>query len=398
MQDQTPEESEEESARNQPTPKASTPSTRIPATSSVAPRSNAPPRLGPHPEADAFDSHEEIQAVCDAKTGLNAIIAVHSTVRGPAIGGCRMKAYPSWGAALADVLRLSRGMSFKNAMIDLQMGGAKAVIIADPNAPNKPALLEAFAKRVEAMAGRYWTAEDANISPDDIAIMARSTQYVVGGDMGDHASGNPAPVTARGVVDGMRVCAAEKGLDPDLKGVRVAILGVGGVGALVARMVADAGALVTVADLKEARAQEVAVAVNGRAVDVETLWGEPTDIFSPNTLGAVIGESEARALDAKIVAGAENNPLRTDADGDILHERGILYAPDYVINAGGLVSCYAEVVARRNLESLDRAWMDAQVARIGPNLRAVIENAKADGTATHRVADAEAKHRIGRSA
>lgn len=381
------------------------------------PKSAAPPRAGGAPpdfsvtagrvpspleaiaaaragDRDEFDAHEEVRAFCDAETGLRAIIAVHSTALGDSIGGCRFKPYPMWGAAMRNVLRLSKGMSFKNAMMGLPMGGAKSVIIGDPNRADKAALLIAFAKRVEEMGGRYWTAEDANVHPADIAVMAKHTKYVVGGPTG---SGNPAPVTARGVVDGMRACVVQKGLGTDLKGCRIAILGGGAVGALIAEIVVAEGAIVTIADLDEAKAEKVAAAVGGRAVKVDDLWREPVDIFSPNTHGDAITEERARQVNAKIVAGAENNPLVTEVAGDILHEREVLYAPDYVINAGGLVSCYTEVAAIRSGASFDRTWMDAQVAKIAPNLVAVIETARKLNKPTHRVADEEARRRIGRA-
>lgn len=345
-----------------------------------------------HPE---FDAHEQVLAHFDPDTGLSAIIAIHSTARGPAIGGCRMKPYTSTADALNDVLRLSKGMSYKCAMIKLPMGGAKSVIIGDPASAKSPKLVQAFAERVQAMGGAYWTAEDADINTADIAIMAWRTKYVIGRDEGPAPSGNPAPVTARGVILGIEA-AVQEALGGDLKGRRISILGVGDVGRRVAELAANKGASVVVADMKQDRAETLVQKIDARVVAVEQLWRDETDVFCPCTLGASITVERANTLNAKIVAGAENNQLEKSAAGDALHQRGVLYAPDYVINAGGLINCYAEVVAVENKIPFNAQWVDEKLNDIAANLHDVFKLARDSKTPTHRVADEEARRRIGR--
>lgn len=359
-----------------------------------APRGARPP-IAPldHPE---FDDHEEVHCIADRESGLRAIIAIHSTALGPGIGGCRMKEYVSSAAALADVLRLSKGMSYKCAMINLPMGGAKSVIIAPPNAAAKPNLLAAFAERVEQLNGRYWTAEDANISPEDVEVMAERTKYVTGRRSGPAPGGAPEPVTARGVVLGIETCLERVFGGARPQGRRVSILGAGNVGSAIAELLVNAGAVVTIGDLDESKAERVAQRIGASSLGVEELWRTETDVLCPCALGASLNADRAEQLNARIVAGAENNQLATEAVGDKLHQRGILYGPDYVLNAGGLINCYAEIEAVRKGAAFDHAWVDAKLSDISANLRQIFTLADAQGKATHLVADTEARRRIGR--
>lgn len=354
------------------------------------------PQIAPVDHVE-FDDHEEVLSIADGASGLRAIIAIHSTARGPSIGGCRMKEYHSASAALGDVLRLSKGMSYKCAMIDLPMGGGKSVIIASPLAPNKPVLLHAFAQRVEQLAGRYWTAEDANISPEDVEVMATQTRFVTGRRGGSAPGGAPEPVTARGVVLGIGVCLERVFGVASASGRTVSILGAGNVGARIAAQLAAEGADVVIADLDESKAERVARDVGGRALSVDDLWRAQADVFAPCALGASITEARAELLKARIVAGAENNQLATEAAGSKLHERNIRYAPDYVLNAGGLINCYAEVEAVRSKTAFDAAWVEAKLPDIGANLSEIFDLADNTGRPTHLVADEEARRRIGRS-
>jgi leucine dehydrogenase len=361
----------------------------------VAPRA-ARPLLAPVDHAE-FDDHEEVHCYADPESGLRAIIAIHSTALGPGIGGCRMKDYVGPAAALGDVLRLSKGMSYKCAMIELPMGGAKSVIIAPPGASNKAALLADFARRVEQLNGRYWTAEDANISPQDVEVMAAHTKFVTGRRSGPAPGGAPEPVTARGVVLGIEACLARTFGAPEPRGKRVSILGAGNVGGRIATLLMQAGADVAIADLDESKAERVALAAGARSLGVEALWTAETDVFCPCALGASITEARAGQLNARIVAGAENNQLSTSAAGDRLHERGILYGPDYVLNAGGLINCYAEIDAVKKGAAFDVAWVESKLAAISANMHAIFALADKTGKATHIVADAEARRRIGRT-
>jgi leucine dehydrogenase len=396
--------STEEPEEPQPIPEAPKPSppnvNRAPDLKISTPSKPAAPRRTratlPPVDHGEFDDHEEVHGYADPESGLRAIIAIHSTALGPGIGGCRMKEYVSSAAALADVLRLSKGMSYKCAMIDLPMGGAKSVIIAAPGSAEKPKLLAAFAERVEQLSGRYWTAEDANISPEDVEVMAAHTQYVTGRRAGPAPGGAPEPVTARGVVLGIEACFTRVFGAPDPNGKRVSILGAGNVGGRIAALLAQAGADVAIADLDESKAERVAQQVGARCLSVDALWATETDLFCPCALGASVTETRAESLKARIVAGAENNQLATPAAGDRLHERGILYGPDYVLNAGGLINCYAEIVAVQKGVAFDTAWVDGKLKAISDNLNAIFALADKDGKATHVVADAEARRRIGR--
>ncbi len=337
-----------------------------------------------------FDAHEAVHIVADAATGLQAIIAVHSTHLGPAAGGCRWWAYADDAAALTDALRLSRGMSYKNAMAGLPMGGGKSVILK--TAPKTEALLEAFGSAVDTLGGRYVTAEDVGISVADMQVAARRTRHVTGLPVaGGAAGGNPGPLTAEGVFLGMRAAVAHKLGKSGFQGVHVAVQGLGSVGGALAEKLAVAGAVLTLADIDEARARAYAARLGATAVPVADIAGVAADVFSPNALGAGLDAATIAALKVAIVAGAANNQLATPEDGGRLAARGILYAPDYVINAGGIINVVAEYLGEGDAASVAKA-----IARIEGRLADIFVAADRTGTPTDAVADGMARALIGR--
>lgn len=342
--------------------------------------------------ATDFDAHEGVHFFTDAATGLRAIIAIHSTYLGPAAGGCRYWSYASEDAALTDALRLSRGMSYKNAMAGLPMGGGKAVILRG-DAPNKSEpFLEAFGGAINALGGAYVTAEDVGMSDHDMTVIARRTRYVSGLPVsGGKAGGNPGPSTAEGVFLGIRAAVRHKLGRDSLSGVHVAIQGLGSVGYALAGKLAAAGAKLTVADIDAAKAAQAAAEFGGRHANVADITSVAADVFSPCALGAVLNAESIRALDVAIVAGAANNQLATPADGARVHARGILYAPDYVINAGGIINVVAEY-----LGTGDASWVVQRIAEIEGRLAGIFATSDASGTPTDAVADAMARKLIGR--
>ena len=341
-------------------------------------------------DAPDFDAHEAVQFVADEATGLRAIIAVHSTHLGPAAGGCRWWTYADDAAALTDALRLSRGMSYKNAMAGLPMGGGKAVVLK--GAPKTDAFLEAFGRAVEGLNGRYVTAEDVGMSDADMTVIARTSRHVSGLPVaGGQAGGNPGPSTAQGIFVGMRAAVRHKLGKDGFAGVHVAVQGLGSVGHALARKLAAAGAILSVADIAGARSTEVAAELSATRVDNDAIMALPADVFSPNALGAVLTADSIAKLNVAVVAGAANNQLATPADGERLQQRGILYAPDYVINAGGIINVVAEYLGQG-----DAASVAASIARIEGRLAEIFAEADASGRATDAVADAMARKLIGR--
>lgn len=339
-----------------------------------------------------FDDHEGVHLFQDAPSGLTAIIAVHSTHLGPAAGGVRFWRYADREDAITDALRLSRGMSFKNAMAGLPMGGGKGVILADAALRKTPEMLEAFGRAIESLGGRYVTAEDVGMSDADMVAIGKATRHVSGlpVDEGD-AGGDPGPSTARGVFLGVKAAVRRALGRESVKGVEVAIQGVGSVGGGLARLLAAEGAKLTLADMDRARAERLAAEIGARTVAASQILSMPADVVSPCALGAVLDERSIAALQAPVVAGGANNQLATPADGDRLHARGILYAPDYVINAGGIIN-----VGLEYLGTGDRAEVDARIARIPERLDQVWDESVATGDPAATVADRIARRLIGR--
>ena len=348
-------------------------------------------------EAD-FDDHELVELVHDRASGLVAIVALHSTHLGPAAGGTRFWHYEKPDAAMRDALRLSRGMSYKNAMAGLPMGGGKAVVLLDAKRTKTPEMLAAFGDAVDALGGRYVTAEDVGASEADMVAIARRTPHVCGlpareGELG----GDPGPFTAMGIYHGIKAAVAHKLGQESLKGVRVALQGCGSVGGGVARLLAKDGARLTVADVEAARAKALAGEVGGHAVAADAIMGTACDVFSPNALGAILDEAGVARLDCAIVAGGANNQLARPDHGAMLAERGILYAPDYVINAGGIINVSLEYLCRQHGEPCDINEVRKRIAQIPERLRAIWRESDASGERADLVADRMAQALIGRA-
>ena len=339
-----------------------------------------------------FDDHEAVHFVTDRDSGLKAIIAMHSTAVGPAAGGTRFWHYPDPNQAVADVLRLSRGMSYKNAMAGLKLGGGKAVILAGPERAKTPEMLAAFGKAVDRLGGNYVTAEDVGISVADIVAIAEQTKYVSGLPVAEGSvGGDPGPHTSYGVYLGVRA-AAKRALGKDsLAGLHIAIQGAGSVAGGVARLAARDGARISIADIDQARVQKVASEVGGTVVSTDEIMTLEADILSPNALGAILDEQSIAALRVPVVAGGANNQLARKEDGDRIHARGILYAPDYVINAGGIIN-----VATEYLKDGDQDEVRRRIEKIPGRLEEIWAESAATGTNPAAVADAMAQRLIGR--
>ena len=348
-------------------------------------------------EAD-YDDHELVQLVRDPKSGLTAIIALHSTHLGPGAGGTRFWHYAEPKDAMRDALRLSRGMSYKNAMAGLPMGGGKAVILADSARTKTPEMLAAFADAVEGLGGKYVTAEDVGISEADMARVAERTQYVSGlpTDDADAAGGDPGPFTAMGIYHGIKAAVRHKLGKDSVEGVHVAIQGTGSVGGGVARLLAKDGAQLTLSDIHEDRLGELARELDADAVGPDAIMSVACDVFSPNALGAILDDEGIARLDCQIVAGGANNQLARAFHGPKLFERGILYAPDYVINAGGIISVTLEYLCRHKGNPCDINEVRKRIAQIPGRLEEIWQESDRTGTSPDQVADAMAQKLIGR--
>jgi leucine dehydrogenase len=337
----------------------------------------------------SFDAHEGVHMFHDATSGLKAIIAVHSTARGPAAGGCRMWNYDSGEAMLKDALRLSQGMSYKNAMADIPLGGGKAVIWGNARIHKSPELFRAFGRAVNSLQGKYITAEDVGVSVADMAIVREETPYVAGLDQGEAASGDPSPVTAKGVFLGLLETAKRAFGTSDLNGKTVAVQGVGHVGGHVCDYLAEAGAQLVITDIDQAALDAVSRRTGATIVEPNTIYDVEADIFAPCALGAVVNEQTLERLKVKAIAGAANNQLIVAEMGELLRRRGILYAPDYVINGGGIINVAAEISGNYSQE-----WVEAKLARLVQTLGEVLDEALANNTPTNEVADRIARERI----
>ncbi|MFQ5983068.1 MAG: Leu/Phe/Val dehydrogenase, partial [Woeseiaceae bacterium] len=331
--------------------------------------------------------HERVVFCRDAATGLKAIIAIHSTALGPAAGGVRLWSYESDDAALHDVLRLSQGMSYKNAMAGLDFGGGKAVIIKTPDFVGSDALYEQFGEFVDKLHGDYITAEDVGMSEAIMALVARRTRYVTGlPQKGGQAGGDPSPKTAFGVFKGIEAAAKFKLGRDDIDGLTVAVQGVGNVGYHLCRYLVEAGTNLVVADIDDGRVQRACDEFGAVAAPSDEILYQDADVLAPCALGAILDEQSIPGLKASIVAGGANNQLKTQADGHRLAEAGILYAPDYVINAGGIINVACEYAG-----DVEDQKVDELVAAIGPRLMKIFEEAAASDRPTNAVADAQAR-------
>jgi leucine dehydrogenase len=348
-------------------------------------------------DSAAFEGHESISAVHDEATGLKTIIAIHSTARGPAAGGCRMWPYGSAEEALTDALRLSRAMSYKNAVADIAHGGGKAVIIGESRTDKSPALFEAFGRAVEQQGGRYWTAEDVGISPADLASARTQTRYVAGLDGHPAASGDPSPVTAEGVFRGVQLAAHRAfggGPSSDFAGLTVALQGVGHVGAFLAEKLHAAGAKLIIADVNQSALRDVADRTGAQIVSIDAIFDTQAEIFAPCALGGAISLETLKRLKARVIAGGANNQLATAEAGSALFAEGRLYAPDYVINGGGIINVAGEIRALEAGAAFDPAWVEAKLSRLMQTLDEVFQRSADEKRPTHEIAGEIARARI----
>ncbi len=338
----------------------------------------------------AFDAHERVVFAQDKQSGLRAIVAVHSTRRGPGAGGCRFWHYRSSSEALTDALRLSRGMSYKNALAGLPLGGGKAVVMVDGTHQKSPRLLEAFGRLVDSLEGAYITAEDVGATVADMEVVATQTPYVSGlPRTAVDADGNPAPKTALGVYLGIKAAVQFQLGRSGLRGVTVGVQGLGGVGYALCNLLAADGASLRVADVRPEAVQRACKEFAALASQPNEILFERVDVLSPCALGAVFDANTIPRLQTTIIAGAANNQLATVEDGARLHAAGVLYAPDYVINAGGIIS-----VGREYLGGASAASIAAEIKRIPERLTEIFARSRAQNRPTSDIADEMAKRLI----
>ena len=337
----------------------------------------------------SFDDHEQIVFCNDKDTGLKAIIGIHNSVMGPALGGTRMFNYSNEWEALNDVLRLSRGMTFKSAITGLNIGGGKAVIIGDAKTQNTPELMRKFGEFVHSLSGRYITAEDVGMETADMDIVRDVTPYVTGISEERGGAGNPSPVTAFGVYMGMKAAAKQQFGSDVLTGKKVLVQGIGHVGEALVEYLTKEGALVTISDINEERLYEVGQKYNATVYTGTDVYAEEVDIYAPCAMGATINDATIHKIKAKVIAGAANNQLANEVvHGAILQERGILYAPDFLINAGGIINVYAE------LAHYGKAEIMAKTENIYNTTLEIFDFAIANKMTTHQAALTIAQQRI----
>ncbi|MFD1408240.1 Glu/Leu/Phe/Val dehydrogenase [Kroppenstedtia eburnea] len=332
--------------------------------------------------------YEQLLFCHDEASGLKAIIAIHDTTLGPALGGTRMWTYASEEEAIEDALRLARGMTYKNAAAGLNLGGGKTVIIGDPRKDKNEAMFRAFGRFIQGLNGRYITAEDVGTTVEDMDLIHEETHYVTGISPAFGSSGNPSPVTAYGVYQGMKAAAKEAFGDDSLQGKTVAVQGVGNVAYSLCRYLHDEGAKLVVTDINKDNMERAVRDFGAETVAPDAIYDVDCDIFSPCALGAVINDDTIQRLKCKVVAGSANNQLKTDEHGDILTEKGIVYAPDYVINSGGVINVADELLGYNRERAMKK------VEGIYQTISRVFEIAKRDGIPSYKAADRMAEERI----
>lgn len=330
----------------------------------------------------ASASHEEVYRVEDASCGLIAFIAIHSTALGPAAGGLRMRPYDSEEAALTDALRLSEGMTYKNAAAGLRLGGGKAVIMGDPATLKTPALLHAFGRAVQSCEGRYWTAEDMGMTPSDMAELARETNYVAGLADGAFASGDPSPITARGIFNAIRRVALHQFNNADLTGRTVSVQGLGNVGWNLCELLVDAGATLVVTDIDPDRVTQAVDTFGATPVGLDDIYAVEADIFAPCAIGGILNSDTIPQLKVKAVAGGANNQLATPEDAKLLADRGILYAPDFVANGGGIINVATEVLQIEGRVD----WVAKKLVALDETMEAILSQAAKHGVSPAAIA------------
>jgi valine dehydrogenase (NAD+) len=341
-------------------------------------------------ERVASGGHEQVVLCQHAETGLRAIVAIHSTQLGPALGGTRFRAYPSDADALEDVLRLSRAMTYKAAVAGLPLGGGKAVILGDPATVRTDGLIRAYARFLEALGGRYLTAEDVGTTTADMDLIRDETAYVTGVSEARGGSGDPSPATAVGVVHAMEAVAAHLWGAPSLEGRRVVVHGVGKVGGALARHLAETGAVVTVADVRREPVAALVASHGVSSVATERAHAVSCDIYAPCALGGALNPDTIPELACAAVVGAANNQLADPTCATRLQDAGITYAPDYVVNGGGIINISEEL----SPGGYDRDRAYARLAEVGATTRAVLETAATEGVTTAAAADARAEARL----
>jgi leucine dehydrogenase len=334
--------------------------------------------------------YEQLVFCQDKLSGLKAIIAIHDTTLGPALGGTRMWTYATEDAAIEDALRLAKGMTYKNAAAGLNLGGGKTVIIGDPKKDKNEEMFRAFGRYIQGLNGRYITAEDVGTTVADMDLIHEETDYVTGISPAFGSSGNPSPVTAFGVYRGMKAAAKEAFGTDSLDGKVVAVQGVGNVAYNLCRHLHEEGAKLIVTDINKEAVKKAVDKFNAKAVNPEEIYGVECDIYAPCALGAVINEETIPQIKAKVIAGAANNQLKDTKHGDIIHELGVVYAPDYVINAGGVINVADELYGYNRERALKK------VEQVYDNIEKVIGIAKRDRIPTYMAADRMAEERIER--
>ncbi|MEO1134980.1 MAG: Glu/Leu/Phe/Val dehydrogenase dimerization domain-containing protein [Pseudomonadota bacterium] len=332
-------------------------------------------------EVLSIEGWRKVVRFTEDEAGLEAIIAVHDATLGPSCGGCRIYPYASFDAGLEDVKRLSRGMTFKNALGGIPFGGGKAVIFADPRRDKTPQLLKAYGRAVESMEGLYYTAEDSGVTEADLAVIRSVTKYAAGMES-KGVGGNPSPFTARGVWRGMQAAARRQFGADSLKDLRVSVLGVGAVGMELARLIHEEGGKLVIADVNENAVAEAVVRFGAETSTPDDAIAADVDIFAPCALGGSITKDTIGRLQAKVVAGAANNQLKTPDMDQALMERGVLYCPDYVINAAGVISVGLEILGTWTTQDLSD-----RIDNIGATLAEIFNRAEAENAPTGAIAD-----------
>ncbi len=333
-------------------------------------------------------NHEQVMFLREPVSGLKAVIAIHDTTLGPAIGGVRMWKYEGEENAVEDALKLSRAMTFKAAGAGLNFGGGQTVVLGDPRKDKSEALFRALGRFIDSFGGRYIAAEGVGTTYEDMDYIRMETRYVVGIPSSRGGSGDPSPMCAYGVVRGLEACQAFRTGSDDLSGLRVAVQGVGKVGSIIVKMLIERGAKVTIADVDEQAIRRISESFDVKVFSPEEIFDVDCDVFCPCALGGIINDSTIKRLKCSIVAGAANNQLEESRHGDLLHELGILYAPDYIINAGGLINVTDEIYGYDEKRALRKT------AAIRDVLYRILVSSREEGIPTYKAADKFAMQRI----
>lgn len=339
-----------------------------------------------HPD---FSDHEGVYFASDEETGLRAIIAVHSTVRGPSAGGTRFWRYHNDADALTDVLRLSKAMSYKNAAADLPLGGGKAVILYPEGEFDRVKLFEAYGRALERLNGSYITAEDVGVSTADMDVIHSQTDYVAGLSTGEAASGDPSPVTAEGVFRGIKAGAAHVWGEEDLSSKTVAVQGLGSVGYALCEKLHASGVKLYVADINQDILKRASQELDATIVDVNEIYSQPVDIFAPCALGGALNDRSVPDIKAKLIGGAANNQLANDDIMSLLDQKGITYLPDFVLNGGGIINIAAEVSGKYNPD-----WVETKLVGLKATIADILVRADDQGVSTLSIANQIAEERL----